>query len=211
MDSGHDKPPRRPNDLQPYNHLQQYWPGIALAAGIVAWVLLYDRAYRPQTTDLPPAAPSVLLLYASIIAIGLGTTELVRRHHGWRGTTSAGRFLTAGAVLVWGYYETYESKWRSDSVRYTDTHGRWSQRLVYRRMDYYNSEDAAAKDELRFKEDFSLEGRMAGTGKPHGPWKWQLGLDHWDDAIKNHEPYQKTVFYWYGDEVSEGDWHLRNR
>jgi len=46
-----------------------------------------------------------------------------------------------------------------------------------------------------------IDGPMAGTGTPHGAWE--------KTTLK---PYDRSaVFYWYGEEVSEGEWHLRNR
>jgi hypothetical protein len=123
----------------------------------------------------------------------------------------AGCLLTAAAVLRWGYYDTYQSKWRNETVQYIDTHHRWSQNLIRRKMGFYNTAEAAKQDTLGYKEEFSLAGPMAGTGKPHGQWSWTLGLEHRSDAYKSHQPTEKTNFYWYGDEISEGEWHLRNR
>lgn len=42
---------------------------------------------------------------------------------------------------------------------------------------------------------------MAGTGKPHGIWD-----ELWFEPLR-----MDKKFYWYGEVVTEGEWHLRNK
>jgi hypothetical protein len=83
---------------------------------------------------------------------------------------------------------------------YVDTHKHWSGDFIYRRMSRYVKADKAIGIESFF---WSSEGPIAGIGKPHGHWI----TDKWGDST----PYHKDEFYWYGEEISEGDWYLRNK
>lgn len=48
----------------------------------------------------------------------------------------------------------------------------------------------------------SMSGPMSPSGKPHGAWVvTYLELGKPDEQI----------WYWYGDRISEGEWHLRNK
>src|SRR4051812_37128027 len=111
--------PPRPPPLSKPEYLRQYWPGIMLAAGVVGWFAAIEWVYGLRSINSPPVTPSVLLLYVSIIAIGVAITEIVRRKRPWRWTQLTGRLLTTAVVFIWGYYDRRESEFQREDVRYT--------------------------------------------------------------------------------------------
>ena len=81
-------------------------------------------------------------------------------------------------------------------TEYRDRYRRWGRRLVYRWVASYDgntTEDYWAA--------FHSQGRMSASGRPHGPWQMNC----------YNPPYAKDVWFWYGEEISEGEWHLRNK
>lgn len=152
------------------------------------------------------------LAYVAIILSLWGATELVSRRFPTRRTWTclAGTMLIAFALFTWGRIDTYKDEWASDTARFTETFHRWTGRHVYRQVDHYLTAEECAKDKWGFDPDSTSEGPMAGTGRPHGMWKRTVGLKHWAEYTKSHLPITQTTFYWYGDEITEGEWHLRN-
>jgi hypothetical protein len=74
-------------------------------------------------------------------------------------------------------------------------------------MILYDEDDNPSHPALR-KRILESAGPMAPSGNPHGMWV--------DTVYDNSEALDlvgnsRTAFYWYGDEVSEGEWHLRNK
>ena len=54
----------------------------------------------------------------------------------------------------------------------------------------------------------SGEGPMSASGKPHGEWENQdLRAGWWDLPGRG----ESKTWYWYGEEITEGEWHLRNK
>jgi hypothetical protein len=81
-----------------------------------------------------------------------------------------------------------------------DTYKHWSGEFIYRRMSkFYDADKSVGSHSLFWR----TQGPMAGTGKPHGHWI--------TNKFGDDNPYHKDEFYWYGEEVSEGNWHLRNK
>ena len=107
-----------------------------------------------------------------------------------------------GSVIAvgWTYarFDSYETKWTHESplaagiVRssYVDTYRRGGTRPCFRRVL------SEAGDSV-----FRRSGPMAGETKPHGKWT--------EFAYGASPMTMKVIFYWYGDEVTEGEWHLR--
>lgn len=75
--------------------------------------------------------------------------------------------------------------WRDGDLQYQDIYS-WTDRPLHRTI-IYNGEKSGAM----------MAGPLSPSGKPHGAWV----------AF----PPARRVWFWYGDEVSEGEWHLRNR
>lgn len=53
---------------------------------------------------------------------------------------------------------------------------------------------------VRFASGGSAEGDFSESGKQHGQWTY---VD--DDWKVTH------TWYWYGEEITEGEWYLRNK
>jgi hypothetical protein len=130
--------------------------------------LVCGVSYLLWSVDESPNPIIGLLCYPSLFAVGASATTLAHRKWKWHWTRWAGGALTAAAVFGWGYFDTYQRQWMSDTARYTDTYGQWSGKHLYRELYHYDSEDACHADEYGFDYDMKSEGPMAGTGKLHG-------------------------------------------
>jgi hypothetical protein len=157
----------------------------------VAWLIVLAGCvgigFMPWNTRSPP----VLLLVGTACMIG-GVAKAI-----WSNRPKYKRTIAIGAFIVWVVicYRAYATwthteHWKSDSgVEYFDTYhyDRHLERSI--RSDYMHA-----------------SGPMAGEviGKPHGRWScWHKGTDYmagWHDE----------EYYWYGEKISEGEWHLRN-
>lgn len=172
-----------------HDRLRMTWPGWAIATGLLGWVLCVTNE-RGGRAIL--CYPFLALACAGVVGF------VVRRFDRWWVS-----YLGAGlAVLVlvwWGSVDTYTTKWHRGFNRYRDTFTRWGDRIIYRDIDFCDSPEDAAKF---FSISPSACGPMAGTGKPHGQWRYDYGSPDWRS---------ETKFYWYGEEISEGEWHLRNK
>lgn len=90
---------------------------------------------------------------------------------------------------------TRTETWTSDDGlrTYVDRYGRWNNTIQHRSVTTL----------LDTMEKYSnLTGPMSPSGQPHG--KWLITLFHPNYATK-------TQFFWYGDEVSEGEWETRSK
>ncbi len=82
-------------------------------------------------------------------------------------------------------------------VRYHDTHVRWggTKHPLYRRAECFS-------DASNLESSWAvLSGPMSPSGKLHGQWTMTL-FGHPEDT---------AAWFWYGEEITEGEWHLRNR
>jgi hypothetical protein len=162
----------------------------------VDWIMLIRIMVRVvvcftflATLNSPPSL-WILVHYATLVAILWHISQ-------W----TFGRFNISLTVAKWGgalfvaavtsYYFTtwdvYEVRWESDEgTRYTDRYQRYQGGPFYRFV---------------VMDGIYHFGPMKGEGKrhPHGMWTALGG------------GVQEETFYWYGETVSEGEWHLRNR
>lgn len=113
--------------------------------------------------------------------------------------------LAAALAVVWFMCDYSVSEWTlppkeygTYETRYTDYYRRFSENPYYRKIN-------AAKPGDIFPVRYE-EGPMTDTVKPHGKWKWVLKDSEDIFLVKG----RGLTFYWYGVEVSEGDWHLKN-
>ena len=99
---------------------------------------------------------------------------------------------TIGVFYLHGYFHTYEVKGESETGNLiTDTRHFWTGKNFYRSVKMVDSNGDWVG---------GGEGPIAGTGKHHGKWDYF----QWKPFTT------ETVFYWYGEAVTEGEWHLRN-
>lgn len=166
-----------------------WWANWSIFIGLLGW--LYCAI--STSPDLS------LLCYPSIALIGAGITARCLHAFNWRGAKIAGIVATVAVIYLWGRHDTYERTWTSDTFEYTDTYRRWGHQHVYRRIEKYE-EDQMDK-EFKGLGIWTARGPIAGTGKLHGKWEYIV----WKPKI-----HMETTFYWYGEEISEGEWHLRN-
>lgn len=176
----------KPTVDRPPLRLRETWPTWAIVLGLLGWLC--------SASSMSRSVP--LLCYPSIALIGAGITANSMRKYAWRWTKLTGLLITIAAIYLWGRYDTYDESWSKDNVRYTDTYTRWGHQHIYRDLDAYETPVTAEKWSDRV---WSAHGPIAGTGKFHGEWTY---ID-WRDFRT------ESKFYWYGEEISEGEWHLR--
>jgi hypothetical protein len=88
----------------------------------------------------------------------------------------------------------YEQFWVSkNGFFYRDSVTRWGDYTFYRSMW------KAEKDSY-----ISASGGFSDSGKQHGEWKYETGKSLFDNR-------SYSVWYWYGEELSEGEWHSKNK
>jgi hypothetical protein len=93
--------------------------------------------------------------------------------------------LSSVYYVRFGTYDRYWTDQETD-ISYIDTRSRWTKDYVFRKVR---------------GKSWSAEGPFLGTGKQHGHWE---NVDWSDKFTVTHE------FYWYGEPITEGTWHLRN-
>ncbi len=182
--------------------------GIALVACLPAWVGTFE-------SDVPWATLHVAALG---VAIGLSSyiaLRRVRRLQQARWVWAPCALLGLLASIWYGAFLTIDDRWatgldaktgervqtedwqhafgKDSATIFSDTRRVFGRQLIHRDMTHFDE-----KGHL----DWEAGGPMSESGKPHGHWTttlWEPRLN-WTDQ-----------WYWYGEEVSEGQWHLRNR
>jgi hypothetical protein len=99
----------------------------------------------------------------------------------------------AGAI-VWSQNATYVREWVDDKD--IDSIGRFAFRDTVRRSD-----DQVVFREIRGPWKDSLARGPMRDGQMHGRWE----RDHYGLIDPGHD----VFWYWYGEQISEGTWHLR--
>ncbi|HZZ28448.1 MAG TPA: hypothetical protein VFE46_10645 [Pirellulales bacterium] len=148
------------------------------------------------------------LFVVAFILAGIDLTLISSAMIGWfnrklsiRWTRYIVAVLTVVTLFWWAAHDTYVDRWTSkDDTDYADTYKHWSGDFIYRRTSHFHKGDSTFLNESYF---WSSEGPMAGTGKPHGHWI--------TEKLGDNTPYHKDEFYWYGEEISEGQWYMRNK
>ena len=137
--------------------------------------------------------------YPSLILCGVGATAWCFEKWPKIWVRPLGALLVATWLFVFGWNDTVRQSWDKDESHYHDTRHRWSDRLLARAYSEYKTSD-------HIHLVYYASGPMAGTGKQHGEWTHELYDDSRILPIDT-----ETAFYWYGEEVSEGEWHRRNK
>jgi len=148
----------------------------------------------------------ILVHYASFVATAASIVEFLKIKVSWARIRWAGIAVTMLAVGIWWSNDYCVDTWTKEAgefdtfeTEYKDYYRRLSKRPYYRKMNLRKPGE--------FLTWYISQGPMTDTGKPHGKWSW-TNLD-WD--AKPFESKQGIKFYWYGEELSEGNWHLRNK
>ena len=105
---------------------------------------------------------------------------------------------------AWGKVHTYKYEYVNNTHYVITTHEFWSGKPIYgESYEYEKGTDLKQVPEYPMaggKIRVHAEGPMPKTHEMHGKWTFR-----WPGTLES-----ETVFYWYGEEVSEGDWHLYN-
>lgn len=175
----------------------------------------------------------ILTHYIALAATCCCLCEAIRRRWIKRPFRRAWYLLPIAVVLfAYGKYDSYTTQWTSvrpdypqkeyqldgrtrlgselwktaGRTEYSDTRKRWGGRLSWRSMWSYQ------KGENGVHYGRHAEGAMAGEkGKPHGYWHGfgpaisKVG----DSDVVNFREDRWDKWYWYGEEISEGEWELR--
>lgn len=171
---------------------------ILMIVGAVGFLLLADS--KPNAV--------FFWSYPALAAAGYGAACTASRRLGLRWLMHVGLALTVGAIYLWNCHDTTIERWKHQekqgrkivNTEYSDTYTRWSHRHVHRDVSVWDGPEPPAT--TLGEHMWDARGPMAGTGKMHGEWTYTTWCPDFE---------RKTRFFWYGDEISEGEWHLRNR
>jgi hypothetical protein len=146
---------------------------------------------------------SVLIHYGAIVmaVVLIGVSVGERTLRTWPTAVAAG--LGLAAALTWAQFDYWVREWSEVDESgvewfYTDYYGRGAP-IYYRELHRYSSD--VPGDDVFIA---SAEGGFSESGKQHGPWKsfeWR----------KDQDSCSSTKWLWYGEEITEGEWHVRNR
>lgn len=155
----------------------------ATAALVVLWL----------TARQPPGV-WVLAHYVALVVASLNLLLLAAQFVGdrWERAERPAKWsawaLTVLVVLLWIRFDWYPQKWtNANGYKFKDLHHRWSGDIYYREFHTFDGGFLQA------------EGPMTASEKPHGHWRF-MTLEKTDH-----------VWFWYGQPVEEGEWHLRER
>jgi hypothetical protein len=153
------------------------------------WAVLVAAVITFFITVNSPPSPRALVHYAALAIIVFALSALISPASMTARKWITG--LTGPVVLVvwWSYslVDCYDDRWTSENgTRFVDSRRRSG--ALYERY-------------ALFPDNGFAHGPMTETGKLHGQWTYStlgtIGL--------------KTRWYWYGEEITEGEWHLRNK
>lgn len=167
-----------------------YRTGIARTALVVTCVLatIYALGCRFMTRDW------WLIGHVSIIAAVASIGLFLRTIYPWRwiwlGPLTFA--IAIGLVVLNHETATYTSHWENEEkVSFKDEYFRGAE------FPFYRSASKLTDDEF-----WTAEGPMSDSGRMHGKWTfWNL----------RNDARTQPKWYWYGEEITEGEWHLRNK
>ncbi len=205
-------PPRPPDEI---GEDRWEWMAGILNDGLLAWaIVMVLSAIAFLFTIGSPPGPIVAFNYLMLVTSVAALTALVcGRWFGMKTFCCAAPVMILAALLIYAPRDSYEDKWTNtedntpwdeedDAITrysYRDTCSRWTGKMTHRRLSvrrYKNGEGTSWT---------VVSGPMSDSGKCHGKWKtlFLRPLDFGNPA--------KTEWYWYGEKISEGEWHLRNK
>ena len=169
---------------RPYGEVARVTAGCGMFIGFLLLFLLRQ-----------PPSLLVLLPYLGVLLMAIsGAVLLSRRVPAVRSKTGKAVTICAAAFLIWllaGFdqYETVRKSKESTTAR--TTYARWGGRPLHRSIFVQDKEGF-----------FWMEGPLSPSGKPHGEWK---------NGGTGVGPMEAREWFWYGDQITEGEWHLRNK
>ena len=165
-------------------------PKCQMPIRLPALVIPPQKAMADDTARRPPALPpKPAMIEAEVISRTKDKRTFVRRN--WLLITVL--VLPLFCCCGWFFAGTTSESWTNDNgTEYLDTYTVFGRKHIHRKLWMYDDDN---------KLIFSSSGPMSETGKPHGKWE----MLHFDLNKLEYE------YYWYGEVVSEGEWHLRNK
>lgn len=153
-----------------------------MIVGLLVWFLF---AFAPPGWDL--------FSYLGLIAaVAAGTLWRLRRTPKRpRLIVGAGVCVGLVALATFGWNDTYEREIFEDDFVSTVTFTRWGDTPVYEHM-------LARTVDAPFAW---AEGPLSSSGRKHGCWRMRIA----------GAPRSGDLWFWYGDLVTEGEWHRRDR
>ncbi|MCE9526745.1 MAG: hypothetical protein K8R36_11905 [Planctomycetales bacterium] len=141
----------------------------------------------------------VLLNYLCLVEVGSTVAFLVwrfTRGHLLQYSKAIGFTVVAipiGLIYLWASFDYYHEQWTTkDGWRVLETRKRWTQVPIERSIDVVDADG---------KWTQTLSGSVSASGKPHGEWH----------TLSMRDFSTQSSWFWYGEEISEGEWHLRDR
>lgn len=179
-------PPPPPSDPSPQTRRQWAFPStVLLLAGAGAWIL---------TLTQPPGLLSMLHYFGLMTAVVAGGYRLASMTS-IRWLATAGWGAAIAAALLWRQYDVFVHRWEKQADD--------GSRLIYYDWKRRGEWEPYYRDFLKSYPDgthYSTEGGFSDSGKQHGEWRSYtsgVGIEH--------------QWYWYGEPISEGEWHLRSK
>lgn len=167
------------------------WLNLLIAIGLISWACFAN-------CDSNVLA---LFCYPSITLVAIGSCVKFFGRISPNSMKALTIGLTVASLILWGRNDTVtyrESRIEDDGqsrIDIEEKNWRWTGAPKERMVRLWSKKDSV------FDLDAWFHGPIAGTGKRHGEW-----------AIVTWKPYSSTSkFYWYGEEVSEGEWHKLSR
>lgn len=172
-------------------------------AGMIALILIC-------LATIHSANALVIALHYSCFAGAIYTgIEFIRTKVKWERIRWLEAIVIALSVGIGWFNDFYIRTWTKKAGEYDtfetvfeDQYRRFGSHLFYRKI------------EVRKPGSYlvwrSSEGPMTETNKPHGKWSWKW--TNWDgDFLASENRDSGIDFFWYGEKVTEGEWHLRNK
>lgn len=151
------------------------------------------------TLHAAPYTASTKIHYGSIIVasavIGFALTKRIGAQWLFWASVSVGLV----AACVWYRFDVYCTSWTH--VEHDDELESSYEDWIYRASGEHSYRKHWMTKRGEFLREYSAEGPFVGTGKQHGHWTSFT----WEGRKLEH------LWYWYGEKITEGEWHLRNR
>jgi hypothetical protein len=137
----------------------------------------------------------------SLFACAISAIIYFRRQRPWR--------IIAAVSVVAAYWIYCKVDGDTYRTHYTDPQGNsvdevrmsWGDRPAWRSIHEKVLKLGDDDDIFRWSH---REGPLSPSGREHGKWTWRY-------ATGPATGWERTYWYWYGDEVTEGEWMLRSK
>lgn len=166
--------------------------------------LLFLASVHEDTAGIPWT--NRLSLIAALWAIMSKIARRTFKRRTWLGLVP----LILLIVFVWSRYDYREHFWtnenepKSEHWYYTDYTYRGQDHPYFRTMHCFGG-----KNDRYFNK--SMSGTFSDSGKLHGQWKTTIWRKV-DGANSDDGDFDESEqWYWYGEPITEGEWHLRNK